>query len=492
MKYYLVIDEGTTSARAIAYDLKGQILAVTQHEFDQLYPKPLYVEQDLNVVLNATFKSINDLINRIGDDIISLGIANQRETTVVFNRKGKAIYNAISWQCRRTFKLCDDLKKQGYDKIIKNKTGLEIDPYFSATKIYWLLHNIPHALDEARKGNLLFGTIDTYLMYILSDGKIFKTDVTNASRTMIYNIYNHCWDDELLKIFDIPKTMLSEVCPSAHLFGYTSKMSIFKKEIPIFAVAGDQQSALFGHLLINKGETKITYGTGCFILTNLGEKPLEIEQNLITTLGVQYDDKYNYVSEGSVFFAGSLIKWLRDNLGLIKTAKESESCALKVENSLGVYIIPAFTGLGAPYWDSKAKGIICGLTNGVNKNHIVRAALEAICYQVKDVLDLLTKNNDFNITKISVDGGASSNDFMMQFQADILNLEINRPDNIERTSQGIFYLLALKNGYTINDLKKLNGQYSSFYPLMDDKCRIELLNGYKKAIKKALTEHEKI
>ncbi len=487
MKYYLVIDEGTTSARCIAYAQSGKVLGICQNEYDQLYPKPGYVEQDLKVVMAAVEKSISAIIARFGDDVISLGIANQRETAVVFDKKGRPIYNAISWQCRRTSHLCERLKKQGLEEKIKNKTGLKLDPYFSATKIYWLLHNVSHALEKANESELLFGTIDTYLMYYLSAGKIFKTDITNASRTMLYNIYENKWDEELCDIFDVPMAMLPEVCPSKHLFGYTSVDSVFQKEIPIYAVAGDQQAALFGHLCLNPGDTKITYGTGCFILTNLGAKPETCAKDLITTIGVMYDDKVDYVAEGSVFFGGSLIKWLRDNLGLISSAKESESKALQVDSNLGVYIVPAFTGLGAPYWDYEARGIISGLTTGVNANHIIRAALEAICYQVYDVLTLLTEDKELALSKINVDGGASVNDFLMQFQANILNMEINRPDNIERTSLGIFYLLAL-NEYSIADLQKLKGEYNTFYPIMTEYERQNLLNGWKKAVGQALSK----
>lgn len=479
--YYLVIDEGTTSARAIAYSLDGNTLMISQKEYDQIYPKPGYVEQDLKIVISAVENSIKEVISKLGNDILAIGIANQRETTVLFKRNGRPIYNAISWQCRRTSQLCEKLKKQGLEKTIKEKTGLKLDPYFSASKIYWLLHNIPHALQIAEKGELLFGTIDTYLMYYLSEGKIFKTDVTNASRTMLYNIYEDKWDDELCAIFGVKKEMLAEVCPSKHLFGYTAKTSIFKKEIPIYAVAGDQQAALFGHLGIKEGDTKITYGTGCFILTNI--KNLEYKtKDLITTLGVRYNDEKDYVIEGSVFYGGSLIKWIRDNLGLIKTAKESENCALAVNSNLGVYIVPAFTGLGAPYWEAEARGIICGLTAGVNKNHLVRAALEAICYQVNDVTSLITKIKKLN--NVYVDGGASVNDFLMQFQADILNIDLNRPENVERTSLGIYYLLALAFK---NDITTLNrGKYNKIYPIMSDEERKLLLKGWDKAIDKTI------
>ena len=487
MKYYLVIDEGTTSVRAIAYDLSGNVLAISQKEYNQIFPKPGYVEQDISKIIAALNYSVRNILAKLGNDIISIGIANQRETTVIFKKDAKPIYNAISWQCRRTNYLCEKLKKQGLTKTIKEKTGLLIDPYFSATKIYWLLHNVPHALDMANKGELLFGTIDTYLMYYLSAGKIFKTDITNASRTMLYNIYEKKWDKELLDMFDIPLSILPEVCPSKHLFGYTDKNSIFKKEIPIMGIAGDQQAALFGHLCVNVGDTKITYGTGWFILTKLGKQDKDTNPDLITTIGVMYDETMDYVAEGSVFYGGSLIKWLRDSLGLITTAKESESCALMVEDSLGVYIVPAFTGLGAPYWDSNARGIITGITSGVNRNHLVRASLEAIAYQVNDVLNLIKEKFDLN--NIFVDGGASVNDFLMQFQADILNLELNRPDNIERTSLGIYYLLALANNNKLSDLQK--GKYNRIYPIMSNSKRNELLEGWNLAIKQTLTKNKR-
>lgn len=484
MKYYLVIDEGTTSARAVAYDTQGKILAISQQEYDQLFSRPGYVEQNIADIIKAVEVSVKEVIGKLGDDIISLGIANQRETTVIFKKDGTPIYNAISWQCRRTGPLCENLKKQGYERLIQDKTGLKLDPYFSASKIYWLLHHVPQALDLANAGELLFGTIDTYLMYYLSGGKIFKTDVTNAARTMLYNIYTKSWDKELCELFDVSPLMLAEVCPSKHFFGLTSKDSVFRKEIPIMGVAGDQQAALFGHLGIKEGDTKITYGTGCFILTNMGSNHKTINDDLITTLGVEYDGNTNYVAEGSVFYGGSLIKWIRDNLGLIKTAKESEACALKVKDNLGVYIVPAFTGLGSPYWDSEAKGLICGLTGGANKNHLVRASLEAISYQVNDVLNLITKDKKLN--NVYVDGGASVNDFLMQFQADISNIEINRPSNIERTSLGIYYLLALANGQEITSLSR--GKYKRIYPLMDEDSRQKLLRGWENAINRALTK----
>ncbi len=488
MKYFLVIDEGTTSVRTIAYSIDGKVLGMAQEEFEQIYPNQSYVEQNIDDIIKALNKVVSDILDKFGDDIISIGIANQRETSVVFDKLGKPIYNAISWQCKRTNNLCENLKKQGYTKLIKSKTGLPIDPYFSATKIYWILHNLPHALELAKEGNLLFGTIDTYLMYYLSEGKIFKTDVTNASRTMLYNIYENKWDEELLSLFDIPSSMLAEVVSSKHNYGLTSRNSIFKKEIPIMGVAGDQQAALFGHLCLNKGDTKITYGTGCFILTNMKSDYKDVDDSLITSIGVSYDGNLDYVAEGSVFYSGSLIKWLRDNLGLIKTSKESESCALAVKDSLGVYIVPAFSGLGAPYWDYEAKGIICGLTGGVNKNHIVRAALESIAYQAYDVLHILTKNNNIKIKDLCVDGGASVNDFLMQFEANILNLEIKRPKNIERTSLGIYYLLALANGKNIKDLDK--GKYDNIYPLMRKEKREALLEGWQKAVSQTLTKRD--
>lgn len=487
MEYILVIDQGTTSTRAVCYDKLGEVIYFSQKEYEQIFPKVGYVEQDLNIVLGSLNFVLKDVLNKLGDNILGIGIANQRETTILFNKEGKPLYNAISWQCKRTNYLCEQLKNNGYENMIKAKTGLIIDPYFSASKMYWLLHNVPFALDKALKEELYFGTMDTYLMYYLSDGKIFKTDITNASRTMLYNIYDKRWDDELLKIFDIPKYMLPEVCPSKHLYGYTSKNSIFKKEIPILGVAGDQQASLFGHLCTEVGDTKVTYGTGCFMLTNIG-KNIPKTSKLLTTVFVMYDDNINYAVEGSVFFAGSLVKWLRDNLGLIKTSSESEDLALKVDDTKGVYIVPAFTGLGAPYWDKDALGMIVNLTEAVNKNHLVRAALEAINYQVYDVLELVKKELGINISKIYVDGGASKNNFLMQNQADILKMQVVRPKNIEKTSLGIFYLVALGlNIYSsLEQLKEIKRSEKTFYENMPPLKRDLLIKGWHEAVRKVL------
>lgn len=483
MEYVLVIDQGTTSTRSIAFNLQGEVLCKSQKEFNQLFPKPGYVEQDVKVVLESVLDSVKEVIDELGtDNLKGIGITNQRETTVIFDKEGKPIYNAISWQCRRTASLCEQLSE--YEMMIKGKTGLVLDPYFSASKAYWLLHNVPFALEKALRNELLFGTMDTYLMYYLSEGSIFKTDVTNASRTMLYNIYEDHWDKTLCRLFDIPMSMLPEVVPSKSLFGYTSVNSIFKKAVPIYGVVGDQQAALFGHLCVEKNETKVTYGTGCFSLTNAGPIPPSKNSQLITTLGARYSDAKDYVIEGSVFIGGSLVKWMRDNLGIISSSSQTEEYALKVADTLGTYIVPAFTGLGAPYWDFEARGLICGLTTGVNKYHLTRAALESIAYQVADVIKTVEDDFALDIKKLYVDGGASVNNFLMQFQADILDCEVIRPADIETTSLGAFFLVVLGLGVynSIDELKKLSKNYRSFYSGISDSKRNNLLSGWKNAV----------
>lgn len=419
------------------------------------------------------------------ENLAAIGITNQRETTLVWDKNtGKPVYNAIVWQCRRTAELCGQLKRE-YAPIIYEKTGLIPDAYFSATKIKWILDSVEGARELAEKGGLLFGTVDTYVMWQLSKGKIFATDYTNAARTMLFNIHTLGWDEELLKLFDIPRSMLPEVKPSGSLFGYTDK-SVFGEKVAICGAVGDQQSALFGQLCTRAGELKNTYGTGCFLLMNTGDKAIKSSNGLVTTLGATLSGKPPYVLEGSVFVGGAVLQWLRDGLKLISSAGESEELALKVEDSGGVYVVPAFTGLGAPYWDSNARGTITGITRGTTREHIARAALESIAYRVSDIAFAMERDSGIKIARLAVDGGASANNFLMQFQADILNCATVRPDEVETTALGAAYLAGLCTGYWdgIDALKNNISGARVFTPSMDEDKRQALLDGWKKAVKK--------
>lgn len=490
MRYIMALDQGTTSSRAIIFNKSGEIVGVAQKEFEQIYPKAGWVEHRPKDILETQIEVMRKVLLESGitaEQIQAIGITNQRETTLMWDKNsGEAVYNAIVWQCRRTSSLCDSLKDTPTENLIYSKTGLMVDAYFSATKIKWILDNIKGVRERAENGDLLFGTVDTYLMWQLSGGKIHSTDYTNASRTMIYNIHSLEWDKQLLELFNIPEKILPEVCPSSHCYGYLDK-SILGVEIPICGCVGDQQGALFGQLCTQKGSVKNTYGTGCFMLMNVGKKAIESKRGLITTLAASGEDRPDYVLEGSVFVGGAVIQWLRDELKMISSAKETEEIAKSVNDCNGVYIVPAFVGLGAPHWDANARGIICGLTRGAKKEHIVRAALEAIAYQVFDVLHAMQIDTDTEILSLNVDGGASANNFLMQFQSDIINSEVVRPKVIETTALGACYLAGLAVGYwkDIDDIKCNISIDAKFNPKMDNDTRMKLLLGWQEAIARA-------
>lgn len=493
MKYILSLDQGTTSSRAIVFDKKGKIVGKAQQEFPQIYPHPGWVEHDPHDIYGSQVGVIVEALIRANvsaADIAAIGITNQRETTFVWDKNtGKPVYNAIVWQCRRTAEYCEQLKSQGLSDMIYEKTGLVLDAYFSATKIKWILDNVAGARERAERGELLFGTVDTYLMWQLSRGKIFATDYTNASRTMLFNIHTLEWDKDLLRLFDIPEVMLPRVCPSGYDYGVTDETFI-GREIPICSVVGDQQAALFGHLCVNEGDVKNTYGTGCFLLMNTGNKAVKSTNGLVTTLGAcGSNSKPPYVLEGSVFIGGAINQWLRDEMRMIKSAAETENYAVKVADTNGVYIVPSFTGLGAPYWDAEVRGTITGLTRGTTKEHFIRAALEAIDYQVYDLVTSMQRDADVKIKSLNVDGGASMNNFLMQFQADILNASVVRPRVTETTALGACYLAGLQAGYwkDIDDIRANIETEREFQPNMDDVRRQELLAGWAKAVRQTRT-----
>lgn len=490
MKYVLSLDQGTTSTRAIIFNGRGQIVGSAQQEFRQIYPRAGWVEHDPTDIVGSAVGVIAEALvraNIVIGDLAAIGITNQRETTVVWDRAtGAPVCNAIVWQCRRTAAYAERLKAEGLSSFIYDRTGLVPDAYFSATKIKWILDNVAGARERAERGELLFGTIDTYLMWRLSRGKIFATDYTNASRTMLFNIHTLKWDEELLKLFDIPESMLPQVKPSRGVFGYTDK-SVLGGEVPICGVAGDQQAALFGQLCVNEGEVKNTYGTGCFLLMNTGDKAVKSFNGLVTTLGASETEKPPYVLEGSVFIGGAVIQWLRDELGIISSAEESEALALKVADTGGVYAVPAFTGLGAPYWDSGARGVLCGITRGTNRAHIVRAALEAIAYQSADLVCAMERDAGVKISCLKVDGGASANNFLMQFQSDILGVKIARPKVVETTALGAAYLAGLGCGVwdSVREIERLNVGWRQFLPALAEDKRQSMLNGWRAAVEKA-------
>ena len=487
MKYILSLDQGTTSSRAIVFDKSGNIVGKAQQEFPQIYPQPGWIEHDPHDIYGSQVGVISEALIRAGvdvEDIAAIGITNQRETTLVWDKHtGKPVYNAIVWQCRRTAEYCEQLKEKGLSTLIYEKTGLVLDAYFSATKVKWILDNVPGAYSRAENGDLLFGTVDTFLMWQLSKGKIFATDYTNASRTMLFNIHTLSWDEELLKLFNIPRAMLPEVYPSGHLYGYTDEAYI-GREIPICSVVGDQQAALFGHLAVNRGDVKNTYGTGCFLLMNTGDA-VKSNNGLITTLAASLDNKPQYVLEGSVFVGGAINQWLRDEMRMIKSAAETENYATRVKDTNGVYIVPSFTGLGSPYWDAEARGTVVGLTRGTKKEHFIRAALEAIDYQVYDLVNAMQKDAGITINNLNVDGGASANNFLMQFQSDILNAKVVRPKVTETTALGACYLAGLTMGFwtSIDDIKNNVDVDREFVPNMDDETRNKLIEGWEKAIR---------
>lgn len=486
-KYILALDEGTTSARAILFDKTGTPVSVSQHEFTQIYPKSAFVEHDPLEIYSAQYASLTEAIAKIGanpSEIAAVGVTNQRETTVLWEKStGKPIYNAIVWQCRRTADLCEDLKARGYEEYIRKTTGLPIDAYFSGTKIKWILDNVEGAREKAEKGDLLFGTVDTWLIWKLSGGRIHVTDYTNASRTMLFDIHKLCWDKKLLELLDIPESILPEVKKSSEIYG---GINILGENIAVSGIAGDQQAALFGQRCFSKGDTKNTYGTGCFLLMNTGKKAVDSKHGLITTIAATDEDKPDYALEGSVFVGGAVIQWLRDELKLITTAAESEECAKAVENSGGVYIVPAFAGLGAPYWDMYARGTITGLTRGSNKNHIVRAALESIAYQSEDLINAMRLDSGLELAFIRADGGAANNSFLMQFQADISATKIIKPQCAEATALGAAYLAGLAVGFwkDKSEILKIPSNQTEYVPSIANSRRKELLMGWGKAIGK--------
>lgn len=489
-KYILALDQGTTSSRAILFDHDGQIVATAQKEFTQFYPKAGWVEHDAMEIWGTQSGVMKEVIAKAGvdaEEIAAIGITNQRETTVVWDREtGKPIYHAIVWQCRRTAGFCDELKARGLEDYVRENTGLVIDAYFSGTKVNWILNNVEGAREKAEAGKLAFGTIDTWLIWNLTKGKVHVSDYSNASRTMLYNIRDLKWDERMLKEMDVPASVLPEVKPSSEVYGMTDP-SMFGVEIPISGIAGDQQAALFGQACFEPGMAKNTYGTGCFMLMNTGEEIVPSKNGLLTTMAWGVDGKVEYALEGSIFIAGASIQWLRDELQLINDAKDSEYFATKVKDSNGVYVVPAFVGLGAPYWDMYARGTILGLTRGANRNHIIRATLESIAYQTRDVLEAMQEDSGIQLQALKVDGGAVANNFLMQFQSDILDVPVYRPVVAETTALGAAYLagLAVKFWDSKEVIAKKWAIDREFEPQMAESKRTELYSGWKKAVGRA-------
>ena len=492
-KYLMALDQGTTSSRCIIFNKQGEIVSSAQKEFTQYFPESGWVEQDPNEIWSSELGVMVEAMARKGiesDEIAAIGITNQRETTICWDRiTGEPVYNAIVWQCRRTAPMVDRLKEEGYEEIIKSKTGLILDPYFSATKIAWILENVEGARDKADRGELMFGTVDTWLIYKLTKGKVYATDYTNAARTMLFNIHTLEWDKELLELFNIPETMLPEVKNSSELYGMTDE-TVFGGVVAIAGVAGDQQAALFGQCCFNEGEGKNTYGTGCFLLMNTGKKAVVSRNGLLTTIAIGLNGDVQYALEGSVFVAGAAIKWLRDELKLIDTAEETYDLATSVEDSNGVYVVPAFTGLGAPYWDAYVRGAVFGLSRGSNKAHFVRATLESLAYQTLDVLKAMEEDSGIELSSLRVDGGASANDFLLQFQSDIVGTEIIRPKVIETTALGAAYLAGLAVGYykNIEEIKENCQLRDTFSPKADKVKRDKLVAGWQDCIRRIRTE----
>jgi len=490
-KYLLALDQGTTSSRCILFTKDAEIHSIAQREFTQIFPKPGWVEHDPMEIWSSQLSVITEVMAKVGvttSDIAAIGITNQRETTIVWDKTtGKPIYNAIVWQCRRTSDYCESLKAEGFDTIIKERTGLAVDAYFSATKLRWILENVPKAREKAEAGELLFGTVDTWLVWQLTKGTVHVTDYTNASRTMLYNIHKLEWDQEILDKLGIPKSMLPTVNPSSHIVG-KSNPSLLGGEITIAGIAGDQHAALFGQCCFSPGMVKNTYGTGCFTLMNTGETAISSKNGLLTTIAWGEGGKVEYALEGSVFIAGAVIQWLRDGLRLIDNAASSEYHAEKVENSGGVYMVPAFVGLGAPYWDQYARGTITGITRGTTREHLIRAALESIAYQSYDVIKAMEMDMSGKLAQIRVDGGACKNNFLMQFQADILNVEVVRPEISESTALGAVFLAGLAIGFykSKDEIAKKVKVSKIFKPQMSEDVRTQLLNGWAQAIGRSL------
>lgn len=485
-KYILSLDQGTTSSRAVLFEKSGKAAGVSQIEYTQIYPGNGWVEHDANEIFSSQLEAAKRVIEKVGasaEDIAAIGITNQRETTILWDKNtGEPVCNAIVWQCRRTADICDGYKRQGLEKFFRDKTGLLIDPYFSATKIKWMLQNIDGLRERAEKGEILFGTVDSWLIWKLTGGAVHATDVTNASRTMLFNIHTLEWDREILGLLGIPECILPKVTASSAEIGFC-KADFFGAEIPITGCAGDQQAALFGQKCFNSGDVKNTFGTGGFLLMNTGEKPAASNHGLLTTIAWKIGDKTTYALEGSVFIAGAAVKWLRDEMQLISSAAESEKIAASIESTNGVYLVPAFTGLGAPYWNPDARGVITGLTRGSGKAHIVRAALEAIAYQTADVLRVMEEDVG-SLGTIRVDGGASANNFLMQFQSDILGADIIRPENVESTAIGAAFLAGMAVGFWSgkDEILSLGGSFEKFSPVMSEEQRNDLLSGWKKAV----------
>lgn len=485
--YVMALDADTTSNRCILFNEHGKICSMAQREFNQYFPKPGWVEHDANEIWATLINVAVEAMQKVGakaSDIATIGITNQRETTIVWDRKtGEPVYNAIVWQCRRSSDYCDKLKAEGLTELYRAKTGLVIDAYFSGTKLRWILENVPGVRERAEKGELLFGTVETWLIWKLTGGKVHVTDYSNASRTMLFNINTLSWDDEILEKLNIPKCMLPQVVPSSSVYGRTDT-SLLGGEITISGAAGDQQAALFGQNCFHSGEAKNTYGTGCFLLMNVGERPVFSKNGLVTTIAWGANGRVNYALEGSIFMAGAAIQWLRDELKLIESAADSEYMAKKVKDTNGCYIVPAFTGLGAPYWDQYARGTIVGLTRGCNKYHIIRATLDSLTYQVNDVLSAMRSDSGIDISELKADGGASNNNYLMQTQADIINAPVIRPACIESTALGAAYLAGLAVGYWKNeeDIVKNREVDRVFRPEIDDKEREARIKGWKKAV----------
>ena len=486
-QYMMALDAGTTSNRAILFDRRGQIISVAQKEFTQIFPQPGWVEHDANEIWSSMLGVAVECMTKVGityEQISGIGIANQRETTIVWDKEtGEPVHNAIVWQCRRTSKYCDSLKDEGLTDFFRNKTGLVIDAYFSATKLRWILEEVPGVRERAEKGELLFGTVDTWLLWKLTKGRVHVTDYSNASRTMLFNIRELKWDEEILEKLGIPACMLPEARPSSEVYGETDP-SFLGGPIPLAGIAGDQQAALFGQTCFNEGDAKNTYGTGCFLLMNTGNRPVFSQNGLVTTIGWGIDGKVKYALEGSIFIAGAAIQWLRDEMKLIDSAEDSEYMARKVKDTNGCYVVPAFTGFGAPYWNQYARGTIVGMTRGVNKYHIIRATLESIAYSVSDVLSAMESDSGIILNSLRVDGGASANDFLMQSQADFVNTTVVRPVCVETTALGAAYLAGLATGYwkDKNEIKVNADIDRIFKPEISDQERRTRLDGWKKAV----------
>lgn len=492
-KYVLALDQGTTSSRAILFDREQNIVGLAQKEFTQLYPKEGWVEHDPMEIYSSQYAVMMEVIAQTGVDareIAAIGITNQRETTVLWDRNtGRPIYNAIVWQCRRTAGIVDALKEEGLGDYIRENTGLVPDAYFSATKIKWILDQVPGARERAEKGEILFGTVDSWLVWKLTEGAAHVTDYTNASRTMIYNIKSLDWDEKLLKALDIPRAMLPEVCNSSQIYGYAAVQGV---RIPIAGIAGDQQAALFGQCCFKKGEAKNTYGTGCFLLMNTGETPCASQNGLLTTIAIGLDGRVQYALEGSVFVGGAVIQWIRDEMRFITEAQDSEYYARKVPDTGGVYLVPAFTGLGAPYWDMYARGCMIGITRGTKREHIIRAAVEAVAYQSADLVAAMERDTGVRLSELKVDGGASRNGFLMQFQADMLNRRVLRPATSETTAMGAAFLAGLATGVweNLDEIRSQRNSSTVYEPEMEAEKREKLLRGWKKAVRLSMDWEE--